>query len=362
VTPLARQIAALIAADGPMRVSDFMRHALYDPAHGYYCTRQALGAAGDFITAPEVSQIFGELLGLWCVQSWLDMGAPARVELIELGPGRGVLMADALRAACRAAPEFRAAAAVTLVEINPWLRAAQGERLAGAQTVRWTPRLADAPPGPSLILANEFLDCLAIRQFVRTQGGWRERLVGLDAAGELAFGLAATPTPEGMIPAVLRDSPTGSLVEISPGLQSIVLLLQARFDLAPGRALFIDYGASAPSPGDTLQAMRAHRRRHPLEAPGETDVTAHVDFAALAAHARVAGLTVAGPVTQAAFLGVLGVAQRGAALARANPNRCEEILAGVARLTDADGMGVLFKAICLSSPGLAPAVGFQGPT
>ncbi len=362
MTPLARRIAALIAADGPMRVSDFMHHALYDRTHGYYCTRPALGAAGDFITAPEVSQVFGELLGLWCVQSWLDMGAPARVELIELGPGRGVLMADALRAACRAAPEFRAAAAVTLVEINPWLRAAQGERLAAVHPVSWAPRLEEAPQGPSLIVANEFLDCLAIRQFVRTPGGWRERLVGLDAAGELAFGLAATPTPEGMIPAALRGSPPGSLVEVTPGLQNIAALLQARFALAPGRALFIDYGASTPSPGDTLQAMRAHTRRHPLEAPGETDLTAHVDFAALAAHARAAGLAVAGPVTQGAFLGELGVAQRGAALARANPGRRGEILAGVSRLTDADGMGVLFKAICLSSPGLAPAAGFQGLT
>jgi NADH dehydrogenase [ubiquinone] 1 alpha subcomplex assembly factor 7 len=331
-----------------------MAACLFDPAHGYYATRPRLGADGDFITAPELSQMFGELIGAWCAHEWAALGAPEAFHLIELGPGGGALMSDVLRAG-RAAPGFLDAARIHLVETSAPLRAAQAERLAGVD-IAWRERLDDVPQGACLIVANEFLDCLPIRQFVRKEDGFRERLVGVDAGGGLALGLGAR-LPQAPV-AGDATLPVGAVLEFAPALPAFVEQLAERLRAAPGRALFIDYGYAEPEGADTLQALRGHRKEPPLAAPGEADLTAHVDFGALVRMARAAGLDAAGPLSQGAFLASLGLGARAATLARANPLRTERISREVARLTGEAEMGALFKATCLSSPGLAPPAGF----
>ena len=355
MTPLARRLEHEIAAGGPISVAAFMRAALYDPQHGYYATHAALGADGDFTTAPEVSQIFGELIGLWLVQVWLDLGAPAPFQLVELGPGRGFLMADALRAA-RVRPAFLKAAQITLVEINPALRDAQRARL-GDYAIAHVSRLEEAPEGPMLLIANEFLDCLPIRQFVRAAGGWREKLVGLNAQGRLCFGLSEPldPSPPHSGAA---GAPEGAVAEVAPELPSLVATLARRLHASPGRALFIDYGYARPEGADTLQALSRHQKVDPLAAPGEADLTAHVDFAALGALAREAGLRVDGPARQGDFLTGLGAPARLAALCSAHPDRAAMLKAGLDRLVAPDQMGDLFLAMAIGSPGAPPAPGF----
>ncbi|MDX2233081.1 MAG: SAM-dependent methyltransferase [Hyphomonadaceae bacterium] len=353
---LKQRIAALIAQDGPMPVSQFMTLALHDPVGGYYARHARLGADGDFVTAPGISQMFGELVGLWCAHGWAEMGGPAPVSLIELGPGAGTMMADIWRAA-RAAPGFRDAARITLVETSAPLRTLQQRALADAPA-RWASALSAAPAGPALIVANEFLDCLPIRQFVRTAGGWRERVVGLRGEA-LAFGLAPPqPGVAALIPAALQDAPEGAVAEAAVGLEPLIAEIAARLRAHPGRALFIDYGAAAPSPGDTLQAVRGHSKVDPLDDPGGADLTAHVDFAAVARHARAHGLDVAGPVAQGAWLRALGIDARAQALSAARPEKAAAIARQRARLVDDDAMGVLFQVICLSTPGLPSPAGF----
>ena len=345
---LKQQLIDHIRDNGPMTVAEFMAACLYDPAHGYYATRPALGGAGaDFITAPEASQMFGELLGLWCAHEWEALAKPA-FNLIELGPGRGVLMQDALRASERIAG-MHEAMHLTLVEMSAPLRDEQAKRVPEAE---WALRLEDAPPGPSLIIANEFLDCLPIRQFVRGEDGWHEKLVGLDEADQLAFGLsAALPAPD-------SEDEIGAVREVAPALESLIYEIERRLHDAPGRALLIDYGYVRPEGADTLQALKAHAHVDPLEAPGAADLTAHVDFASVAHLAQQAGLAVHGPVTQASFLRGLGVEFRAEALARANPEHAERLARELRRLTHPEEMGALFKVICLSSPKLPPPAGF----
>lgn len=333
---------------GPMTVAEYMAACLYDPENGYYATRPALGDDGDFITAPETSQMFGELMGLWCAHEWDVSLNKAAFNLIELGPGRGVLMQDALRATQRL-EGFHEAKTLILVETSPPLRDAQAERLPDAE---WALRLEDAPPGPSLIIANEFLDCFPIRQFVRGDDAWHEKLVGLDEADDLVFGLSAPITaPEG-------DESAGAVREIAPALEGFMYEIERRLHEAPGRALFIDYGYVRPESADTLQALKGHRKVDPLEAPGEADLTAHVDFARVAQLADAAGLQVHGPIGQARFLRGLGIGVRADALSRANPEHAPRIARQLQRLTGEDQMGALFKVICLSSPGLPPPAGF----
>ncbi len=353
---LKQRLLDIIAQDGPLTIAQYMAFCLHDPAHGYYSTRPAIGADGDFITAPETSQMFGELIGIWCAQSFIDLGSPAACNLIELGPGSGVLMADAWRAS-KALPGFSAAAQIHFVEPSAPLRAAQADNLAriGAQA-RWIGQLADAPAGASLIIANEYLDCLPIRQFVRTETDWRERLVGA-RDGELAFGLAPAPA-NGAVPDVLHSAPPGATFETRDALPAFVAALAARLQSAPGRALLIDYGTATTTGGDTFQAVRAHRSADPLAEPGEADLTAHVDFDVLAALARAAGLDVAGPISQARFLGALGIETRARALQAAKAAKADVIERQLRRLTAPDQMGGLFQAICFSSPGLPPAPGF----
>jgi NADH dehydrogenase [ubiquinone] 1 alpha subcomplex assembly factor 7 len=351
-----------IAASGPMDLATFITHALSDPKHGYYRTRDPLGAAGDFITAPEVSQMFGELIGLWCAAVWAGLGAPTPVRLVELGPGRGSLMADALRAVGRAAPAFRAALDVHLVETSPVLRAVQRARLADAAPT-WHDDVGAVPAGPALFLANEFFDALPIHQLERTAAGWCARQVAIDAAGRLAFAVAAAPSAHAaaLTPAV-GAAPLGSIAELSPAARALVAALARRIADQGGAALLIDYGHATAAPGDTLQAVRDHRRHAVLEDPGAADLTAHVDFAALADAAR-AHATVHGPVSQATFLRRLGIEARAETLARGKPaDTVLAIRAALARLIEPSQMGHLFKVMAIARlaepsptlPGFAP--------
>lgn len=348
MSALAAELTALIATEGPLPVDRFMALALGHPRHGYYMTRDPLGAAGDFVTAPEISQVFGELIGVWAAAAWEALGRPERVNLVELGPGRGTLMADMLRAT-QVLPAFRAALSVHLVETSPVLTARQQETLASAGvSCAWHRDLAAVPAGPTLLVANEFLDALPIRQFVMTTQGWRERVVGL-VAGALAFGLARDPVPPEVIPAALREAPAGAVTEICPAFRPLAAALAGR--QAPLAALFVDYGHTRSAHGETLQAVQGHRFADPLTAPGEADLTAHVDFEAFAAAATEAGLAAGAPVTQRALLFALGLRERAERLAQARPGAFETIRAGVERLIDPDpaGMGSLFKAITVAS-------------
>lgn len=345
---LAEKLIEHIRENGPMTVADYMGACLYDPEDGYYATRPAIGGANaDFLTAPEASQMFGELIGLWCAHEWDVLGMPA-FNWIELGPGRGVLMQDALRATKRI-EGMHAAATVVLVETSPPLRDEQADRVPDAE---WESRIEDVAPGPCIIVANEFFDCLPIRQFIRGEDGWHEKLVGLNEAEKLTFGLsAAIPGPD-------SDDEIGTVREIAPGLESIIYDIERRLHEAPGRVLIIDYGYVRPEGADTLQALKNHKKVDPIEAPGEADLTAHVDFARIAQLAEQAGLAVHGPITQAQFLRALGIELRHDTLAQANPAHAERLKRELNRLTGADQMGALFKVICLSSPNLPPPAGF----
>ncbi|HTI67525.1 MAG TPA: class I SAM-dependent methyltransferase [Caulobacteraceae bacterium] len=344
---LLRRLEARILQDGPLTIADYMTACLHDPQDGYYATRPRLGAEGDFITAPMVSQMFGELIGLWCVEVWTRMGAPSPFALVEMGPGDGTLMDDALRAA-RLVPAFAAAAEVWLVETSAPLRALQAERLAGAGP-RWAASLDDVPRGaPLIFVANELLDCLPARQFVRTHDGWAERRVGLDGQGALAFGLA--PAPAGL---KLAPAARGAVIEVSTAQVALGARIGERISADGGAALFIDYGRDRPETGDTLQALRRHVKVPPLEAPGEADLTVHADFPAFAAAARSAGVETTPIRTQAAFLQALGIEARAAALSQARPERAQAIARQLARLTAPGEMGALFKAVAIHSPGLA---------
>jgi NADH dehydrogenase [ubiquinone] 1 alpha subcomplex assembly factor 7 len=348
VTRLGDIIAAEIAADGPMTVARYMALCLGHPEHGYYRRGNPFGARGDFVTAPEISQMFGELLGLWAAQLWLDMGRPAPVRLVELGPGRGTLTADALRAA-RAAPGFVEAVEVWMVETSPSLRAAQAARV---PAVRHAELLAEVPGGPMIVLANEFFDALPVRQFVRTARGWAERVVGLAPEG-LRWAL-------GPAPAGLPDAPEGAVIERSAAGEAIAAEIGARLARDGGGALIVDYGAAAPATGggDTLQALRAHSYADPLAEPGAADLTAHVDFARLAAALAGAGAAVAPLTTQGALLGALGIGPRAAALAARNPAQAAALEAQVRRLCDPNQMGALFKALAATGPDQPPPPGF----
>jgi NADH dehydrogenase [ubiquinone] 1 alpha subcomplex assembly factor 7 len=363
VNPLARLLAQRIRAAGPLTVADFMQEALLHPRFGYYTTRDPLGTRGDFITAPEVSQVFGELVGLWCADAWDKMGRPGDVVLAELGPGRGTLMADALRA-LKAVPALGRALTLHLVEVSPVLRRSQAASLAGASP-SWHDSIAQLPEGPLILVANEFLDALPVRQLVRGANAWHERLVGMAADGEtLAFALDPAPSAAAaLLPPSLAAAPEGSLAEIRPAALALAAALGARLAQQGGVALFIDYGYFPSAAGDTLQALRRHRRHEVLEDPGEADLTAHVDFAAFADAARQAGARAWGPEPQGAFLAALGLAERATALlARASAAQIETIESGCRRLIDPDEMGTLFKALALAAPQLPAPAGFAEET
>jgi SAM-dependent MidA family methyltransferase len=356
-TPLAHRLAARIRSHGPVSVAEYMAACLQDPEHGYYRNLTEIGR--DFITAPEISQTFGELVGLWCAVAWQQMGRPSPVNLIELGPGRGTMMADMLRS-LRTVPDFLSAAEVHLVESSPTLAAAQRHILAHAQVkVNWHADVETVPRGPVIAVANEFLDALPVRQYVRTADGWDERCVTIDERGALAF--TDMPMDEEAIRQRLRvhagETPPGGIVEVQD-LTPIAALAAARTQAGPLVMLLIDYGHTASAPGDTLQAVRGSRYEHALTSPGEADLTVQVDFAQVA-RTLVAGpgLCVDGPVTQAEFLGSLGVAERASRLMAANPARANEIETAVQRLMAPAGMGTRCKAMGVRSARLPPLPG-----
>ncbi|HRD75278.1 MAG TPA: SAM-dependent methyltransferase [Hyphomicrobiaceae bacterium] len=349
-----------------------MSRCLRDPDHGYYRTRDAIGRGGDFITAPEISQVFGELIGLWAAAIWLEWGSPSRIAFVEIGPGRGAMMRDMLRAQ-RVVPGFLAAADIHLVEPSPHLRSVQQAAFAGlAAAPSWhadlaaldTATAAQAPERtPMLVVANEVLDTMCPEQFVRTTDGWAGRGVGLDETGRLAF--VTLPSRPG------DGSPSSSVgAELDRIYANAVpgdIVEWADYDIAPllARAgttqLYIDYGRTAPRIGDTLQAVRNHRFEHPLTSPGEADLTTEVDFPALARRiAREPHLKLHGPITQAEFLGRLGIIERASRLMAANPTDAPSIEAGVARLMAPLGMGGRFKAVAIAPRDAPTPPGFAG--
>lgn len=356
-TPLAQKLAALIARAGPWSVNEYMQACLLDPEYGYYRQHDAIGRGGDFVTAPEISQVFGELLGLWCAVVWQQMGSPQPVRLIELGPGRGTLMRDTLRAA-RAVPAFYNALQICLVETNTTFVEQQRTALqAETVPIAWSSALnADGARMPAIVIANEFLDALPIAQWVLREGQWRARCIGVTPDGRLCF-VDGPANPELRLPPeIAATAREGDVFETrGPVLESWAAQLAAVTE--PLAALFIDYGHATPVFGDTLQAVRAHRYTDPLTAPGETDLTAHVDFSAVAQAMRRRGLACDGPCAQAEFLGVLGIAARASRLMSANPERAGEIEGAIARLMAPGGMGTRFKAIGVRSSSVAPLPG-----
>lgn len=354
--PLKAEIRRLIQLAGPMPVSRYMDICLTHPDHGYYVTRDPLGRGGDFVTAPEVSQMFGEMLGLWSASVWKQMGSPSTLRLIELGPGHGTMMMDALRAT-RIVPGFLEAAHIHLIEINPTLRDKQRAALAKSNVpVEWHDRIEDAPAGPCIVLANEFFDALPVRQAIKIDGQWFERCITIGEREKLVYTAGTEPIPrfEHLLPRALRDTANGSIFEWRNDEAAMALASHVRGN--GGAALIIDYGHVRSDIGDTFQAIAQHTFADPLLAPGEADLTAHVDFEALANAAEDMRVRVHGPMEQGEFLIHLGIENRALSLmAKAQHQAAENVASGLRRLIsrERDGMGALFKVIGLSAPSLA---------
>ncbi len=360
-TPLEERLIALIKSRGPITVADYMEDALLHPHDGYYTSQTPIGAKGDFTTSPEISQIFGELIGLWLVQSWIDMGTPEAFNLVELGPGRGVLMQDILRAA-KLRPAFLDAAHVWLVETSGRLRHEQQRRLRDAGIATdWADAFSDIPQAPTLVVANEFFDCLPVRQFVRSGSGWRERMVGVNGTGTaLDFTLCKTPP----LPTTPLPDPDavdeGAIFEINENAEAMTDEIARTLVQHGGRALIIDYGHLHGGAGDTLQSVRGHAYWPALSSPGRADITAHVNFERLARAAFAAGAAAHGPISQGAFLDRLGLAMRLERLsAGKTPEEAADLFAGAHRISSPAQMGELFKVLCISAPGLADPEGFR---
>ena len=347
-TAVAKALADRIACEGPLPLDIVMAAA----SDAYYAQDEVIGAHGDFTTAPEISQIFGELIGLWCGVTWQQMGSPSPFRLIECGPGRGTLMADLLRAASRV-KGFRDAARLHLVERSPALRARQAEALKDAAPT-WHDDLADVPAGPTLLIANEFLDALPIKQFIHAGGAWAERQVDV-VDGKFVFLDRATSPPAG----AAETCDDGTVIERAPAVDTFVQGLAARLKRDGGAALIIDYGYVGPATGDTLQAVKSHRYHGVLDDLGRADLTAHVDFARIGQIARTAGLRALGPQPQGSWLAALGLGLRVAQLTRGKSEAESAAIAAAAkRLSAPDGMGLLFKVMAFAHPSLARIEGF----
>ncbi|MEC9345719.1 MAG: SAM-dependent methyltransferase [Pseudomonadota bacterium] len=352
---LEDRLKATIAAEGPLPLDAYMRAALFDPEQGYYTTAEPFGAQGDFITSPEISQMFGELLGLWLADMWHRLGRPDDLVLAEAGPGRGTLMADALRAISRAAPEMLADRPVWLLEASPRLQAIQRQRLAG-HDIRFATIFDELPDGTLLLLANEFLDALPVRQVVRRGSGFAEIGVGVaDGALVPVEGPVTGPLPDDM-PGI----GDGEIFEFSEEARAFARILGGQIAADGGAALLVDYGHGESAAGDTLQAVKAHRFHPVLAAPGTADLTTHVDFAAIARAAMALGARAFGPLGQRVLLGRLGIEARLAQLvAGADAATREGLVEGYRRLTDPDRMGHLFKALCITDSRLEAPTAYE---
>jgi SAM-dependent MidA family methyltransferase len=354
MTALKARLARLIAEAGPISVSDYMAACLFDPEHGYYSTREPFGAGGDFITAPEISQMFGELVGVWAYSAWQAIGCPAQATLAEIGPGRGTLMADMLRTVRRIDKAFLSRVDIAMIETSPRLAGLQRERLA-AETAKaaWLRTVEELPEAPLVIVGNELFDAIPVRQYVKTESGWRERMVALDEAGGLRFVAGAGGLEPALLPDGADDVPMGTMFETAPAREALMDAVAARIARHGGAALFIDYGHTTAGFGDTLQAMRDHAFDDPLASPGEADLTSHVDFSALAAVCRGHGL-VPRTTTQGAFLLDMGLIERAGALGqRADAQTRERLHGEVERLAGPDAMGNLFKVLIVAAAGIA---------
>src|SRR5580692_9445292 len=337
-----------------------MELCLMHPSYGYYLSRDPLGREGDFVTAPEVSQMFGELLGLWTASVWKAIDSPPLLRLIEIGPGRGTMMADALRA-LRVLPPLYQALSIHLVEVNPVLRDKQKAALSGSRDITWHDTIDDVPDGPSVIFANEYFDVLPIHQAVKGENGWHERTVEFDNSGKLAFGAASELIPrfEVLLPAWVRAAPVGAVFEWRPDAE--IMKIASRVRDQDGAALIIDYGHLRSDAGDTFQAIARHCFTDPLKNPGLADVTAHVDFQALVRAAEDIGARVHGPVSQGEFLKRLGIETRAVTLmAKTTPEVSEDIAGALKRLIGGGrgGMGSMFKVLAISDPNLVSLAGF----
>ncbi|MBR2687160.1 MAG: class I SAM-dependent methyltransferase [Aquamicrobium sp.] len=346
---LKRRIIELITTVGPIPASEYMALCLFDPEAGYYTTREPFGAGGDFITAPEVSQMFGELVAVWLYEAWRTIGSPTPVSLAEIGPGRGTLMRDMLRTLHRLDPVFATGTSIALIETSPRLREVQKNTLAGiAIDVAWHETAATLLDQPILIVGNELFDAVPIRQFVRTADGWRERMVGLNANGELAFFAGAASLDPALLPADAEGAPNGAIVELAPARSALMQTIAEHIATRGGVGLFFDYGHLQPGVGDTLQALRNHQYEDVLASPGEADLTAHVDFAALAASTRTAGLR-ADTTTQGSFLLAMGLLERAGRLGADADEATRARLTGeVERLAGPQAMGELFKVLAIA--------------
>ncbi len=348
MTSLHKILHARILASGPISVAEYMEMCLGHETHGYYVTRDPLGMEGDFTTAPEISQMFGEMIGAWLAQVWLDQGAPRPFVLAELGPGRGTLMRDMLRVLDRV-PGCVDAAQVCCVEMSPVLRRLQQETLRGVDAT-WLNRVTDLPEGPLFVVANEFFDALPVQQFQRVDAFWRERLVGV-SGDRLGFVWGA-PVRHPELERRFGNVSDGTVVETCPAAATVAGRIGASISSWGGGALIVDYGAWEGT-GDTVQALREHSPVHPLTAPGDVDLTAHVRFSDVA---RAAGPGIrhqSGP--QGAFLEHLGMGHRAAVLTEGKDSLVvEQVTSAHRRLTHPDEMGQLYQVMALS-PETAPA-------
>lgn len=353
MTALRRRIVERIAALGPMPVSEYMATCLFDPDHGYYTTREPFGAAGDFVTAPEVSQMFGELVAVWVYSAWQALGRPMPVCLAEIGPGRGTLMADMLRTLDRLDTGLVTRMRVAMVEASPRLAGVQQTKLTGGRAKPvWHATLDDLPALPAIIIANELFDALPMRQFVKTGRGWLERMVTIDASGDPVFSAGGSGIDASLLPPGADRQPEGAIFEAAPARQAIMDTIAARIARDSGAALLFDYGHLDPGFGDTLQAVRGHAFDPVFASPGEADLTSHVDFAALAAAAHAYGLKTR-TMTQGAFLLAMGLLQRAGILGAGADAATQDRLRGeVERLAGDGGMGRLFKVLLVAPPGL----------
>ncbi len=365
MSPLFNHIRARILRDGPLSVAQFMEEALGNRDYGYYITRDPLGARGDFITAPEISQVFGELLGMWSASVWESLGRPSLFRWVEMGPGRGTLMADAIRAT-RRLDGFHAAANIHLIESSPVLQTAQANALStvGFKDVSWHRDLSQVPEGPVICMANEFFDALPVRQFQKVVSSWRERLVDVTETKDgLRFVLSTAAAKPHFIPdtETIRKTADGGWVETSPTSMRIVHTLADRLVSSGGAAVIIDYGHTQTAPGETLQAVQNHTFGDVLDHPGEQDLTAHVDFDALGRIVLHAGAVKHGPTTQNAYLNAMGLPIRARQLAAAvaSVDQGQSIARAIDRLVNPEHMGTLFKVMGISAPNLANLVGFS---